>query len=322
MSMLLQIQSQIDQANLRIVEIERALAEYPGLPSVSANLESVVRWRSNLESQFLDAAALNGVEICKYRAFNSNNERTNAGAAFGAISGFQRLFSVVFGSLKYKKKQQARVDSELGKETAFGFAYGFTGSVGVVLTIPTDSDLFGESYLDDAMSTIFAMAKAEDPKVIQSFADTLGPGAINALYQWASENAEHGLGADVEWRHGKEVKGSLFIQRQQLSKLRTAIEQVSSDTTETKLIEGLLTGVLLGSRKFRLSPDNMPEIRGTFELGAIDAKHKVAIPVRYIAKINVTTTMHFAIGKKRTRYHLLKLNDVPPKEGKNAGKEA
>ncbi len=166
------------------------------------------------------------------------------------------------------------------------------------------------------------MASAADSAEIQSFAESLGPGAINALYDWAGAKTEHGLGADIEWRHGSQVKGSLFIQRQELSKLRTAIEQTSSEKEDSITVYGILTGAIVSNRTFRIKREGLPEIRGTFEPGAINAEHEVKLPHRYAATIRRKTRLYYATGKKEVRYHLLGLTEVKTETSGDEPKEA
>ena len=312
MSALLEIQKEIDIANERVADLEIALRDYPGDPSIAANLDTAVRIQKKLQAQFMEAAAQVGVEVCRYRAFKDNSP-TAAGPAMGAISSFQKLFSIVFASLKYGARQRARVTPEIVKETAMQLRFAFTGSLGVVLTVPSDADLFDDSYLDDSLKTIFAMAKADTPKAIFSFAERLGPGAINALHQWVEDNAESGMGADIEWRRGPAVRGSVFVQRQELSKLRNAIDRTSSPREETIVVEGMLDAVGVSKRRFTIKREGFPDISGSVEPGAIDRKHTATLPRQHRARILKTTRLRVAAGTQQIKYHLLGLTPVKEK---------
>ncbi|HUY92281.1 MAG TPA: hypothetical protein VMV10_26305 [Pirellulales bacterium] len=309
MSLLLQIRNRLDATAARVKTLEQALIDNPGYPSIAANLESLVRIQSQLESQFLAAAAEAGIEVCRYRAFN-DFESNRTADAFNAVVGFQRLVSVVYGALKHGIKQRATIPTAIAKETAFGFGYAFAGSIGVVLTIRADRNLFGESFLDDSVNTIFRMAKAESSKEIVEFADQLGPGPINALYQWAEDNATHGLGADIEWRRGTEVRNSLLVQRQELWKLKEAIKTTSSERTEAVCIEGILQAADASKLRFKLRPDGLREIKGTVETGVIDERHTVGLPRRYIADLLKTTRTRYSTGEVKSKYHLLRLEKL------------
>jgi hypothetical protein len=309
MSILLDIQKQLDRASERVARLERSLRDNPGFPSIAANLDTAVRIQTQLQMQFDEAAATIGIDVFKYRAFN-DTDRTEAGPAFGAISAFQRLVSVVFGSLKYHRKQRAAISRELAAETAFGFGYAFGGSVGVVLTVPSDSDLFRESFLDESIKLIFEMAKVNDAKAMQVYADRLGPGSINALREWAEGNADNGLGADIEWRRGASVKDSLFLQRQQLSAIRTAIDQTSSEEQNSLDVVGVLLGADIALKTFHIQLENGTEIKGSVEPGAIDRKHEAVLPRKYKARIIRTTKKQFATGSIETHNHLIGLVEI------------
>ncbi|HEV7222845.1 MAG TPA: hypothetical protein VGN42_09095 [Pirellulales bacterium] len=306
MSSLLEITKQIERASARVQSLERALVDYPGLPSIAANLESVIRVQRQLEAEFEAVAAQLGVVVCRYRAFN-DTETTRTAPAFGAIADFQRLVSVVYGALKHGIKQRATIPEEVARETLFGFGFAFTGSLGVVLTIRNQTDLFGDSFLNESIDVIFQMAKASSTEEILQFADRLGPGPINALHKWAEDNADNGLGADVEWRQGKTVRNSLFVQRQELWKLTRAIKRSSSKTTRELTLFGRLQAADASKLRFKFKEEGLREIRGTVEPGVIDEKHTVGLPSKYMAHVLKTEQTIYATGQVKVKYHLLRL---------------
>ncbi len=314
MSLLLDIQQELTTASARVAALELALRANPGYPSIAANLESAVRVQGLLQVQFNEAAARLGVEVCRYRAFDEQ-EQSLAAPALGAIASFQELLSVVYASLKYGRRTRAIIPFDVAQDTALQFGFAYSGSVGVVLTVRTDTDLFGESYFDDSVDMIFAMAKARDAKAITEFANRLGPGAINALYRWVDGNTSHGLGADIEWRRGDNVRGSLFIQRQELSKLRTAIEQTGGIVETTIKVSGTLVMADADTGRFKFKREGLPMIRGTVESGAITRGHEATVPRAYEARIRKRVRTKFAKGTQETRYHLLALK--PSKDARD-----
>jgi hypothetical protein len=315
MSLLLDIQQELTAASARVAALELALRANPGYPSIAANLESAVKVQSLLQLQFSEAAARLGVEVCRYRAFD-DQEQSIAGPALGAIADFQTLLSVVYASLKYGRRTRAVIPADVAEDTALQFGFAFSGSIGVVLTVRTDTNLFGESYFDDSVDMIFAMAKARTPKDITAFAEKLGPGAINAMYRWVNDNASHGLGADIEWRRGDDIRGRLFIQRQDLSKLKTAIEETGGIEEKTITVIGTLVMADADTGRFKFKREGLPIIRGTVEPGAIDRTHEATVPRMYKARIRKTVRTRFAKGTQETRHHLLDL-----KVSKKAGNE-
>ena len=313
MSLLLEIRQKLDAAGAKISELEQAMLDYPNHAAIAANLESAVRIRQKLEGQFMEAAARTGVEVCRYRAFD-DHDRAQAAPAFTAIAGFQRFVSVVFGAKKNGRKEKATVTEEESAQSTFNFGFAFTGSVGVVLTIPRDKPMLAESELDDAMKIVFSMARAKSPGEIQKYASDLGPGPITALYQWAKENVTHGLGAEVEWMHGDTVSERLMLQRQELTRLTNAIDETSSSKDDYIEIIGDLRMADVDGRRFRLAQSKDLRIfKGTVEPGAIDQRHRVQLPKKYKARIRRTTTNHLATGVKEVRYHLMWVAEVDKK---------
>jgi hypothetical protein len=310
MSELLEIRKQIDTANARVLSLERALSEHPELPSIAANLDSAVRIKAKLEAQFADAAEKLGHDICSYRAFDEL-DKPKAGAAFAAISRFQRLVSVVYGALVHGVKQRATIPERVERETAFDLGYAFAGSVGVVLTIRGERGLFEWRSLDETFDTIASMAKASASDDITAFATRLGPGPINALYEWANEQASSGLGADIEWRRGQKVQRSLFVQRQEWSKLRTVIEETSGEEETTETVIGVLKMADVDKNKFKLKPDGLPMVQGTLEPGIIDEHHAASLPKKYSVLLRKIVRFQYAKGQEVTRYHILKLSEPP-----------
>lgn len=317
MSLLLEIRKQLSSASERVLSLERALREHPDVPSIAANLDSAVRIKEKLEAEFADVAEKLGHDICTYRAFDEF-DKPNAAAAFAAIADFQRLISVVYGAMKYGEKKRATVSDRVQKETAFDLGYTFAGSVGVVLTVRNDRPLLEQSDLDAAFELIAAMAKASSSDDIMALASKLGPGPINALYRWADEQASAGLGADIEWRKGQQVHHSLLVQRQEMSRLRTTIEETSGEEIVTESVVGILKMADVDKHKFKLKREGLSIIGGTLEPGCIDDEHVASLPKKYLVDLQKTVRFQFAKGTEVVRYHILRLREPTAKQRKHA----
>jgi hypothetical protein len=319
MSQLLEIQKQIEIASQRIVALERALRDHPDLPSVSANLDTAVRLRYRLERQFAEVAGRVGYDVCRYRAFD-DHDRPAVAAAFKSIADFQRLVSVVYAAKKHGPKERATIPEDVANESSFDFGYAVAGSIEVVLTVRNEKTLFDNSLLDDSLEAVFDMPKVKNSKDVLRLAETLGPGPINALYEWAVDNASCGLNAEIDWRKGENIQRSVVVQHQELSHLKKAIEQTSSEKVETISVIGKLTMADATKNKFKIEQFGLPVIHGTVAAEAIDDRHKVTLPNEYSAKIRKTTRTKFATGKQETEYHLMELG-LPTKSDANPRKK-
>jgi len=315
MSLLLEIQQQLEVATQRVLRLERALRDHPELPSIAANLETAVRIQKDLTDQFHEAAERTGYDLCSYRAFD-DLDRPIAAAAFLAIADFQRLVSVVHSALAHGRKERATIPESVSKETTFDFGYAMAGSVKVVLTVRNPKLLF-ESPLDNTLDLVLNLTQAKSSQDVLSYASRLGYGSINALYRLATDSAINGMGAEIEWRRGSEIRRSVVVQRQEWSKLRTTIAETTAVTTEDVVIDCSLRAADTETLRFKLLPAGLPMIRGTVAKGVINEEHRANLPSKYIAHICKTVRSRFALGKEQVTYHLTKLRKSPPVERKD-----
>ena len=136
------------------------------------------------------------------------------------------------------------MSKEIRKETSLSFGYAFSGSVGMVLTLPTPQPSHRESkgLLDKSIDVFFRLAKATTASEIAKFVDQIGLPPIRALSEWAKALTAHDLGADIEWegRHTKENR--LFIQTPELDHL----SRISAEMSATTAINPLPTQIHQG----------------------------------------------------------------------------
>jgi hypothetical protein len=307
MPRLLDLQSKLQDTNAAIAQLERALAHDPASKSLRVSMQSLQKRAHNLEADFHEAADLLGVDVCTYRLFTNGLQPKVTGVA-KALLDFQRLFTVVYDALTNGPKSLARIDRDVVKQTEFDFAYTFSGSIGMVMTLPNERMLLIESDLDRAMSKVFEVARADTPDDIDRIADTLGAATIRSLYRWADDHVATGFGADIKWRRRDEVRASLMLQEPELRRLKGAIEVTPDTHQETVSVTGLLYAADLNRRTFRLKVPG-GRIRGKFT-GAITAEQKAILPQTYRAQLIKTTRMRYAMDQPEETYFLVSLESV------------
>lgn len=310
MSIALHIAENLRDTHAAISRLERAcLRKAPPL-GILANLESLRKRQVSLESQFAAATATEHIDVCNYRLFRDETDRDSPtlGAFTKTLFDFQSLFTLIFSALQAgKPKQSSRVAAEDAAVTAFGFAYSFTGSLGVALTLPNDRLLFGGTDIDLAIETIFKMAKSRTSDEIAEYAKSLGAAPVRCLYNWVSAQVNAGLNAHVEWKRDNTTRLELLAQLPELSLLKEIIESVSDEEENTVTLSGLLVGFDAVTRTFHMTFENADDIRGkTSESIAKDAT--VEIPKRYTAKIIKTTKVLYSTEKEVTTYLLASLD--------------
>jgi hypothetical protein len=315
MSLVLDIQKQLHSATHRVVELERALLESPDV-SVEGNLESAVRIQRKLIAQFREAASKASLDIFTYRAFDDNDTQ-KAAPSFQAVADFQTLFSVVHSALKSGgRKLKATYDEQVARETSFGFGYAMAGSIEVVLTVENEQLLFGQK-LDHTADVVFELTQSRTPQEIHDKAAQLGPGPINALYQWARDNTFNGLGAELTWRKGEKVERTVVMQRQHMRELKSAIYQTSAETPIPFSCTGKMVAVNLKAHKFTIERQGLPDMKGSFEPGIINDSHEARLPHMYEYDMLRIVSTTFRTGQQRARYHMLRLRELPAKDSPN-----
>ena len=266
-----------------------------------------------------------------------------------ALDSFQTLISSIYDALKNGPKQRRRLSKEIIKETSLSFGYAFSGSVGMVLTLPTPEPSHRESkrLLDKSIDVFFRLAKATTASEIAKFVDQIGLPPIRALSKWATTLTAHGLGADIEWEGQHTKENRLFIQTPELDHLSRISAEMSAPTAinpfPTQIHQGGFR-LPLAARENLSKMESMVgaesaspteediEVEGflvgvdiqqqTFHIrlpagdditgtlmGPIDSEFPIELSKRYRARLRKTTED----GYPTDEYHLLALEPSSPK---------
>lgn len=308
MNKLLEIAEKLQSTQAIISHTENAMREKGVTPSVLATLNSLVKRQENLTIQFERASLDRHLDVCDYRLFcdTAESEQPTLRGFTKTLYAFQNLFTQVYAAIKSNvARQRTRLSAEIAQETDFGINFVYSGSLGVVLTLPNERVLFGETEIDESMRTVFELAKLENTDRIAEYAKKLGTATIRALYDWTSDQVNSGLGSQIQWKRGDEVRFETFIQLPELTKLKEAIESTSEEEIEELNLFGTLVGIDVSLRSFHLSFEAGEDIRGsiTEEL----ARSKVEVPGVYKVKIMKTKTIKYSTDKETVQYFLQEL---------------
>lgn len=306
MSDLLDIQEKIQDTNAMIARMEGQLAAHPNMHHLLAiNLQALHKRKGQLESQFGIASSEAGVDVCSYRFLPEHGRPKLAGLA-RAMLNYQKVLSIFYDAIKSGPKQKAKMGADILTQTALEFAYAFPGSIGFVFTIPNERLMLIESGLDEAVRTLFEVARAAKPADILEYAKRLGPAPIRTLYEWADGHVKALLSAEIEWRRGQEVRMRALIQRPEFERLQLVLSETSEETQETLRLTGVLLGGDAATHSFHFDPDiGGGDIRGGSDI--FDPAHPGGFPKRYMATIRKTTQVKFSTEQDITYYDLLRL---------------
>jgi hypothetical protein len=305
MSRLEDLQRELQRASAAVVRAERTLAANPDVPSVAATLRTIQKRRENLEQQFLAVAAQEGLEVCGYR-IELQGKPASIAALTAVLSSFQKVFTSVYDALVHGPKRTSKTSADTVAATELSFAYTYPGSLGVMMTLPNDRGLFGETKLEEAMGQTLELLSARDIVKVEAMTEIVGLPAVRFAHQWASENAKAGFGADIQWFHDDSVKRELRLQTQEIAEVASSIRQATA--TEEIVVIGELQDVALSTRTFQMKLSDKI-IHGEFK-DAINALHPVLLPKTYRATLNVMQKIVIEDGKEEITYFLMRLE--PP----------
>jgi hypothetical protein len=311
-SELLQIQHQLQDTTAAIAQLEKALAEHPESPVLRLNLASVSNRFRQLQEEFNRVADRNALDVCSYRLFRNDDATPSLRGFTGALHEFQGAFSSLYDALKNGRRLRARLGPDVIEATTFGFGYAYAGSVGVVMTLPKERMLIQESLLDDTIAAFFILARAPRHEDIQEMGKRLGPAPLRAIHDWASAHVQDGLGADIVWKQGEEVRQHVVLQSAELKRLKDEIAATSEEDREpVKAYAGTMLGASVETKRFDFLPDGAKEpISGRFT-DAIGAGHAVKVPDgRYLAYLEKVTKIQYSTEVETTTWTLVRLEEL------------
>lgn len=293
MSALLHLKERIDETAELIVRYESALAEPGARSSLAVSLRSLHKLQQRLEEQFLAVAAEQEIEIYKYRVIPEN--RATIVGISESWSSFQRFFSSVYQGVSEKKNARANVQE-------FGFAYTFTGSIGVALTLPLKDGLFEDPHIVEATEAVLDISESVDQRSVDEVAKRLGPEVIRSMHHWIDTLVQHNYGVGITWRDR-----SVVVDPKKLHSLQGRV--ISSTTSSTIKVVGRLELVDAAKKRFRLVADGGEKYEGKFG-EAISDEHAASVPYRYSATIRRIVKLIREPKEPDATFELVSLEDV------------
>jgi hypothetical protein len=296
MSAVAEILDRIESTNERVLQLERA-ALHPGAPaSLRVSIRAMEKLKASLERDFERLAMDEETEVCRYRLLPKQGERPSVTAIARAWTNYQSFFSSVYDSLK-NGRDKKRTRKKSIEQTQLAFAYTFSGSIGVALTLPTRKiEYYMTRDLEQTNETILEMVKAQTAEQLAQFVDRLGVPPVAKLGAWVDAHVSFGAGAGVDWQISNGSAPPLLVQIQEFTKLKEAMNKITEPTEVEELVTGLLLMADMDRRTFRMKLDSGERIDGRFS-DAINQDQKAELPQRYVASVRTTRTIKPAIEK-------------------------
>ncbi|MGE0737464.1 MAG: hypothetical protein AB7P50_22215, partial [Alphaproteobacteria bacterium] len=224
-----------------------------------------------------------------------------------SIKSWQTCITVFFDALVNGPKKSSRTSAEIVQQTTLDVGYIFPGSLGVAFTIPNERMLV-DSFLDDAVKTIFATLRVISPAELLEFSRKLGPAPIRKLHDWAVSNYQFGMAIDIEWMRDKERRLATMFQAEEAARLIKIIEDTKPEETEPVDVEGMLVGGDLKKRNFHLVVPESPDIEGYLADNFIPPMEAdLVLNKRYRASLIRHIIVNLATESENERWELLSL---------------
>lgn len=290
----------------RVALIESELARNPGDYALEKDLRSITRLAQRYDEEFRELAKLSQIDVCKYR-IDPKDDKYSVKNVAESLLRFQDVITSIYDSKVSGPKTRARYGRDIREISALQFGYTFAGSLGVVLTLPSERDMFSGRF-DDVVDTFQQILDVGDEHDVRDISKRLGMAVIGQVYQWAANNSASAYSLDIRWTRSDGAERGEYVGSNKLQTI-TDIIGVTKDLEDTQIeISGILVGInvktLAGS--FHLVTPGGPTYTGRLADGFDRTKHW-KVNTRYTAKIRERKVTHFATEQTDTNYFLEEL---------------
>lgn len=312
MSRVLDLFSEMREIEAELRRLEETVAAHPQYESLALDLMSMQKRQSRLQEEFEKITNEKQIDVVNYRLQPGSDERVSLRALTSTLDRFQAAISTTFDAVKNGIKQRGRLAPGITEQTSFDFGYSFSGSVGIVLTIPNDRLLLGESDLDMAVELFFAAARAQTREEILKFARSAGIPAVRRLYEWSEAHTFNGVSADVQWRRKDEIRARVTVEPATLKRLEEVIQETSDTTTEAVTVVGKLVGLDTALKSFHLEIPKTEDVRGDWSAEFVYSQD-LALDEIYEASLLRNSIVYYAYDREDIKWELVSLQRRNPK---------
>lgn len=289
-----------------VSKIEAALQRAPDDVALQINLRSMKRVADRALDELEKLAALNFIEVCKYRMVPVPNAGYDLGRVSKALLEYQNLFSQLYDSFRNGPKSKAVIGREARLESSLEFAYSYSGSLGVVLLTKSDRDFLTGS-LDDAIESIYQIIEINDIDAVRDIATARGRAVVKRVYDWSNSLAEGGFSVDIQWRRSDGKLLSEMVDRNRLEKIAGFIIEAADTQIDDVLVEGILVGANRETGAFQISVPDGETYKGHFDESFV-VPDEMTVGGFYRSTIRVSDKYYYASDTHQMSNSLINLS--------------
>lgn len=295
------------QAFAVVTQIEEALAHDPEARHLQVNLAAARKMAQQAQDRVFVLAENDHVEVCNYRLVPVDSRPYAVAAVSLSMLYFQNLFSQVHDAVRNGAKRISVIGAEALRESLLEFGYSYSGSLGVMLFVPSEKTLFDGS-LDASIDALFQVVEIEDQDDVRDVAKALGMPVLKRVYEWSSSNVNGGFSTDLKWRRSDGKFLGEVITRDRMERIVEIIGRTSDVETINHHVTGVLVGMDVKSGRFRLTvPDGEDFAGGLATQFPRDRRFTVNRP--YDAHIVESKTTKYATETIERKFELVSLRE-------------
>lgn len=287
-----------------VQRLEFALRKNPQDPRLSLGLGSARR-RARRSQEILEAfAQQQQVDLIRYRLLNSDDFYPIEAVA-DSVSAFQKSFTGAADFLESGPKAKARYAHEIESRTRLNLAYTYPGSLGMVLAVENERDLFLQSGMDGIVEVFSQFLEVADENSAVDASRRLGSALITQLCKWVDVNAKWENSVDYVVSYARDVQRGEHVPKNKFFDLSDIFHGAKDEEPHTFKLAGMLVGLDTNDRRFHFVVPGGPDYKGSLseEFGIAPT----TVPGRYAAQITEKVTRVVATGKESRSRTLVSL---------------
>lgn len=227
-----------------VSRLEGALAREPDRADLQTNLAASQKLARKSQDQLFRLSEIQHIEVSNYRLLPESAQGYVLPCVAQLLLEYQNLFSQIFDALRNGPKERATLGREALEESSMEFAYSYSGSLGVVLFVPSERGLFS-GKLDESIDALFQVLNIDSQSTVRDVARTLGRPVVKRIHDWSDANIKGGFATDVRWNRSDGRQLGEVIERRRMEKIVEIIGATSDQQMEEMSVVGILIGAIL-----------------------------------------------------------------------------
>jgi hypothetical protein len=290
-----------------VQRMEFALQSDPSNERRVLGLGSARRRAARSEEQMETMAGRSSIDIVRYRMVR-DTEVYAVEAVAESVNAFQKSFTGAADFLKSGPKAKAKYSKDIEAQTRLNLAYTYPGSLGLVLAVEHDRDMFDMTEFDKIADVFGQFLNVETETDAVDASRSLGSALITSLCKWVDVNAEWGNSVDFVFKRPDGVQRGEFVAKNKFVDLSDIFHSAKDEEPSDFDVAGMLVGLDIELGNFHFVVPDGASYKG--KLGANFNKEPTVVGQSFVASISEKIARNVATGHEHHSYTLQTLRAV------------